>query len=124
MTERNDIEALAEDLEVRMGETLGLTRGDFAARVARAGRLLPRAVRRDAKELGAALELAAHPKLRRRVDEEATQAAYQRVRAHLDTVDPKARRTNFVLGILAGLAFNILLAVGLLLAFLHWRGML
>ncbi|WP_322866654.1 hypothetical protein U5922_010960 [Aquicoccus sp. G2-2] len=124
MSESRDINTLSDELAGKLGEKLGAKRGDFPARLAKAGRRLPRVVRRDAKVIDAALELGAHPKLRRRINQGEAQAAHRRIAAHLDRIDPKARRINFLLGMLGGLAFNLLLFAGLVLGVLKWRGVI
>lgn len=124
MSESHDINALSDELAEKLGEKLGAKRGDFRARMARAGRRLPRAVRRDAKVIDAALKLSAHPKLRRRINLAETQAAHQRIAAHLDGIDRKAQRMDFLLGVLGSLAFNMLLFAGLAVVVLRWRGVI
>ncbi|MDQ2089996.1 hypothetical protein [Marimonas arenosa] len=120
MSDSQDITALASDLEARLDSKLGLRRGALPVRMRKAGRRLPRWVHRDAQVIGAALDLSAHPKLRRRVDQARVRAAHRRIADHIDQIDPKEQRTRFVLGVLAGLALNMLAMTGLLLAFLYW----
>jgi len=123
MTESGDITELANDLEARLGEKLGLKRGPLEKRVRKAGRRLPRRVHRDAGVIGKAMQLADHPKLRRRVDRKQVDNAHQRIVEHLGKIDPKERRIHFALGVLSGLAFNILLLIALVIVFLKWRGL-
>lgn len=124
MTESNDITKAADDLQRLLADKLGLKKGGFGARIRRAGRRLPRRVHRDAQVITAALELAAHPKLRRRIDARAVSAAHRRMRLHLEAIDPRDRRIGFVLSMLGGLAFNLLAAGALLIALLQWRGLI
>lgn len=124
MSESGDITTLADDLEQRLGDKLGLRRGPLPVRLRKAGRRLPRAVRRDAEMIGQAGALAVHPKLRKRVDRAAVVAAHRRVSEHLDSVDPGQRRVNFLLGILAGLVANLLLLAALTAIVLKWRGLI
>lgn len=123
MNESGDITGLASDLESRLDRKLGLKRGPLDKRMRKAGRRLPRRVHRDAETIGKALDLAAHPKLRRRVDQDAVRSAHQRIAEHLDKIDPKERRMQFLLGILGGLAFNVLLVIALVISVLKWRGL-
>ncbi|MEZ5714113.1 MAG: hypothetical protein R3D85_02395 [Paracoccaceae bacterium] len=124
MTESGDITALSADLEQRLGDKLGLRRGSLSARARKAGRRLPRAVRRDAELIGQAGLLAAHPKLRKRVDAPAVAAAHRRVAEHLDGIDRGERRMNLLLGLLAGLVANLILLALLTVAVLKWRGLI
>ena len=68
--------------------------------------------------------MAAHPKLALRVDRGRVARAHAEVCAHLRRIDPADRRRGAILGMLGGLAFNLLLLAGLALAFLRWRGIL
>lgn len=124
MTESGDIGSLTGDLNTRLGEKFGLKRGSLEQRMKKAGRRLPGRVHRDAAVIGAASALAAHPKLRKRVDQAGAAAAHRRIAQHLETVNPKERRTTFLLGMLAGLAFNLLLLAALTVGFLMWRGLI
>ncbi|MDG1116838.1 MAG: hypothetical protein P8N72_06900 [Flavimaricola sp.] len=63
-----------------------------------------------------------NPKLARMVDAEKALGARDRLTAHLMTVDPKERRKDRILGILGGLAFNLLLIGALAVIWLRWRG--
>ena len=108
----------------RMGERLGVAKGDLRQVKRRAGRWLPGWLRRDADYLIEAETLAAHPKLRHLVDPGRAAKAEKRLRAHLDTRNPKKERMDRFLGQLAGFAFNVLLFGGLVVAFLWWRGLI
>jgi len=112
----------AEIAELMRGR-LGVRRGTgLEAKLRRAGRLLPRKVRRAAWALAEAERRAAHPKLMRQVDMAAMKAAHARVKAHLETIDPADRRWGTLLGILAPLAFNLLAIFAALVAWLSWSG--
>jgi hypothetical protein len=124
MTESNDLTHTVADLQGLLAEKLGLRKGGFDARMRRAGRRLPRRIHRDARVIGKAMELGAHPKLRRRIDTAAVAAAHRRMRLHLKAIDPRDRRRGFMLGMLGGLAFNLLAAGALLVALLNWRGLI
>ena len=124
MTESADITTLGEDLQARLGAKLGLRRGSLAVRLQKAGWRLPRRIKRDGAAIGQAIELAAHPKLRRRVNQAEIGAAHRRVAAYLDGIDPNERRARLMLGLLGGLVFNLLLLGALTIAFLKWRGMI
>ncbi len=104
-------DALADKLRVR-GRTLD-------AQVRKAGRLLPRAVRRDATFLAQAVGLADNPKLARMVDMAKARQARRRVLAYLQSVDMAAQRRDAALNLVASIAFA-LLATGVLLLFVLW----
>lgn len=120
-----DQDALTQQIEeVRrlMAERLRLRGATLEDQVRRARNLLPRALIREARYLAQAETLMRNPKLARMVDAEKTRDAHDRLAAHLMTVDPKERRKDRVLGILGGLAFNLLLIGALAIIWLRWRG--
>ena len=88
------------------------------------GRRVPKALHRQAAVLIEAEQLAGHPKIRLGLDAEKVAAAEAGLRAGLEAVDPADRRKGFVLGLLGGLAFNLIAAFVLLVVFLKWRGFL
>lgn len=107
-------EKIGKQLRVR-GETLSDVR-------TRAGRRLPRSMRREAAILDQAAELSAHPKLRAQIDEGRVARAERNLDAFLGTQNPGRERLNAFLDRLAGIAF-VLWVVGLAVFFtLLWRG--
>ena len=113
---------MAQDLCALLDEKLSLRRGPLQTRLSRAGRRLPARIRAQAQLVVEAETLAAHPKLALRIDRDRVACAHAEVRAHLRSIDPADRRRGAILGLLGGLAFNLLLLAGLTLAFLRWRG--
>lgn len=103
-------------------QKLGI-RGASIVRLSRkAAPRLPRAVRRDLRRVAEAAPLADHPRLRLTLDARELKRAGARVEAHLAGIDPADRRKGWWLGLLGGMAFNILLAFALLIVLLLWRG--
>ncbi|WP_068109758.1 hypothetical protein [Tropicimonas marinistellae] len=112
-------------LAVLMREKLGVGGEDqLEVKLRRAGRLLPRAVRKDANYLVEMEKLAQHPKLSRQIDGERLNRAQAHLRNHLDTIDPADRRKGRILGIVAPLAFNLLLIAAALIVWMAWSGRL
>ena len=107
-------EGLATRLRVR-GKTL-------AVQLHKAGRRLPRHVRRDLSYLVEAQKLSTHPKLAARVDVRRATLARRNILAHLETVDLAAERWTMVLGVVASIAFAILVTGIILLIVLVQRG--
>ncbi len=94
----NEIRSLMETrLRVR-GKTL-------EAQVRKAGRLLPRGLRRDATYLAQAATVMKHPKLVRMVDETTAAHAHGRLLHFLMAVDPKDRAKGRILNWLGSIAF-------------------
>jgi hypothetical protein len=124
MPEGPDIASVNADLAAMMAERLGVSGRALAVSTRRAGRALPRWVRRDLAFLDQQETLAAHPKLRAFVDAAGAGRAARRVAAHLETIDPAERRKDRILGILAVIAFNVLLLAGIAVTVLAWRGVI
>lgn len=113
-------QALSEALHSR----LGVSGRDLGTRLARAGRLLPRALRRDSRQIAQAGRMIGHPKLARLVDTARTDQAFARLGAHLKGIDPAERRRQALLSRLAVVVFNLMVLGAGLLALLAWRGLL
>ena len=103
---------------------LGVRGKNLAAAMAKARHRLPRRIYRQGMILVAAEPLAAHPKLRLTLDQPALRAAADEISAHLATIDLAEKRKSWLLGMLGGLSFNLILMVALLISFLVWRGFL
>lgn len=121
---RNDaLLAKLDEIDALMAERLRVRGRTLADKVRKAGRLLPRAVSREAAYLAETQQFAQAPKLARRIDETRVETAYRIVAEHLKTVDPFERRKDRILGILGIVAFNILLFGGLLIYYLWSQGL-
>ncbi|WP_424944061.1 hypothetical protein [Aliiroseovarius crassostreae] len=119
-----DLHMQTARLAQMMEERLDIRGADFATKIRRAGRLLPRHVRREAALLISALPMMDHPHLSRQVEVERLARAVKIVEDHLLDVDPWDRRIGIVVNWAAGLAFSLLLVAGLCLWLLHWQGFL
>ncbi len=112
--------------EVRAGldRKLRVRGRSLEAQIRKAGRLLPRAIKRDATYLARALPLAGNPKLARMVDMEKARQAHRNVLAFLEGIDLAAQRRTAALNLLASIAFALLVTGSLLLFVLVQRGFL
>ena len=120
----SDIQSRTKRLVELMEKHLG-TRGPTLERaLRRAGRRLPRGLRDKGQLLVEAERMAEHPRLMQRVDAAAVDAAFRDLSDHLRTIDRAEARKTRTLNIAAALAFNLLLVVALLIAFLRWRGLI
>lgn len=120
----DDISAKSQELCDLLAARLSLKHGSLEDRLRRAGRRLPARIRSQGQIVAEAEALATHPKLARRVDQAAVARAHAEVRAHLKGIDAAYLRRGALLGVLGGLAFNILLFTALTLVFLRWQGMI
>ncbi|MBK0328521.1 hypothetical protein I5535_14625 [Rhodobacteraceae bacterium F11138] len=119
------------DIQTQIAHGLGLLRDKLGihatglrAALPRARRQLPRRVGKDLKLLADAEPLLAHPKLRQTVDRASLSAAAGALTRHLEGIDKADRRKGWWLGMLGGLAFNLLAFSVLLIVVLIWRGYL
>jgi len=117
------VERLATSLEAQIEKRMGVGGRGLPAKLKRAGRRLPRHVRREAAMIAEALTLAQSPKLSRQVDQARLELAARRVAAFLKTYDRADRRKGAVLGLLGSLSFNLLAVAALVVAVLVWRGL-
>jgi hypothetical protein len=122
MDDPADLAALNAELAALLRERLGVRGETFEARLNRAGRLLPRAVRAAGRELVAKERMWENPKLRRQIDRASVAAAAKVLRSHLDSIDAADRRRGYWIGVLTPLAFNLLLLLGGVTAWLVWSG--
>lgn len=116
------IEELAASIAKGIEEKLHVRGADLATQLRRAGRLMPRHVRRDAQAVADALPLAGNPKLARRIDLPRLEASERRVMAWLKTVDPNKRRVDLAFSVLGSVGFSVFAVLVGLVAVLVWRG--
>ena len=102
MTDTDQFSDQIDPIMELMRSKLGIRARSFPAALARAGRRLPRPIRREGQVLAEALARADNPRLR-------------------DTAD---RRRALALDILGALAFSLLLTAALVITLLAWRGFL
>lgn len=125
MTRTNpDIAQVNADLAHLVAQKLGVSGAGLDKARRRAGRLLPRWVRRDLSWLATQEAMAGHPRLRMQIDTARVAKVAGRVARHLETIDPKERAKDRWLGLAAVIAFNFLLVAALVIAVLAWRGVI
>lgn len=117
-------EEMAAALADLLHRKLGVGGAGLEARVRRAGRLLPRRIRRQALAIAEAEERAANPRLARQNDPAALRRAFAEVEAHLRKIDPADRRIGAAIGLASSIAFSLLAVAAGLVAYLRWRGVL
>ena len=105
-----------------MGEKLRVKGASLRARVKKAGRLLPRSVRRAAGELIEAQDMAENPTLATRLDPDAVTKAHQTCLRYLKEIDPKAAKSRARYNFAALISAQFLLIVTLAITFMRWRG--
>jgi len=118
MTYEERADHIAELLESQLG-VRGKT---LDAKLRKAGRLLPRDIRRHGDQIVEAVNLQGSPKLSRMVDEKSTVSAYNAFEKYLSGIDAWDRRKGSASDFLTTNAFNLLVVIALLIAVLRWSG--
>ena len=116
---------MTDKLALMMREKMGVRSGKtFAGKMRIAGRLLPRNLRREAKFLIDTQARTAHPKLQKQVDMTRARAAFVQIEKHLAAIDTADQWKGYVLGIVAPLAFNVLLIFAAVITYLVYTDQL
>ena len=116
------IDQLVERISSLLREKLGIRGGSLEARTRRAGRTLPRRVRRAAKELVTAERMSHEPKMLLRLDPQQVSAAYDTCVKYLEKIDEKALKNKALLGFAASLIVQVIVIAAVVFAVLRWRG--
>lgn len=114
--------ARMSDVSRLLREKHGVKGATLAAQLRRARYRLPRRIRRQAMILREAESLADHPRLALTLDDPRYIHAADAITDHLKTIDVKDRRKGYWLGVLGGMAFNLLAALILFLLVLSLLG--
>jgi septal ring factor EnvC (AmiA/AmiB activator) len=116
------INQLADRVAGLLSEKLGARGRNLEGRLAHARRELPRRVRRSGEALVAAQKMGANPKLAMRVDGEDVSNSYAAISRYLVSIDAAAVKSRKRFNLMASVAAQFLMVVGLLVAVLMWRG--
>jgi hypothetical protein len=122
MSENTDIQSQITQTVQLLRKKLGVKDKTLAESIRKAKRLLPRRIYKQALMLANAEQMAAHPKLRLVLDAPTLARASEEVQTHLSGINRADRRLGWFLGMLGGLAFNLLALLALLIIFLRWQG--
>lgn len=97
---------------------------DLRSQVRRAGRRLPRKIRRDLKFLLETEKVAANPKLGRMVNDDKVAKAHASIVAYLETLNPREAMWNMILNITASVSLALIVVFVVVLYVLVERGLL
>jgi len=114
------IDSQISEIRTLLRDNLSIRGKDLPTQLRKAGRLLPRRVRKDAKTLVEARGIIQNPKLARMVDQDKLNTAHRSVVDYLGTIDPSERRKDRILGFLGVIAFNVLLFGAAFVTWLVW----
>jgi hypothetical protein len=122
--EQSDLEQMISKLSDMIGERLRVRGKTFQGRVKKAGRLLPRSVRRAAGELIEARTMAENPVLAKVVDPDAVHRAYKTCTRFLDEVDPVAARSRKRYNLASIVSLQVIIVAVLAIAVMQWRDLI
>lgn len=108
MQEPSDLTGRLSDVSRLLHEKLGVRGATAGARLRRARHRLPRRIRHQAEILQEAETLSANPRLAMTLDDARYARAADAITEHLQTIDVADRRKGYWLGVLGGMAFNLL----------------
>ena len=111
-----DIHTQVAEISTLLEQKLRVRGRTLDAQIRKAGRLLPRHVRRDATYITQSIALTDNPKLARMVDTKKFARAHANVVRHLEGVNLSEKRTTAAINLIASIAFA-LLATGVLVLF-------
>lgn len=111
-------------LEEMLQVKLGVRGGTLERRLKRAGRLLPRRARVAGRVLTETERKLIHPALMRQVDPLMVSSAFNEIEAYLKSIDPAERRKSKMLNWMGGTVVNLMIIGALVLAFIHWKGLI
>ncbi|MFV2034264.1 MAG: hypothetical protein ACC631_03990 [Halocynthiibacter sp.] len=117
------IEAKAEEVFELMGKRLPVGGKTLGQRTRKAGRLLPRGIRQEARFLAEAADLSRNPKLVKMIDPGRVDRAHLACLRHLQNIDVAERRRTYFLGVLSSIGFAVFTvgAVGLKSSEIQYR---
>jgi hypothetical protein len=122
MLDPDDVATKLQTLRRQFEAKLGVRGRDLSDGVRRAGRRLPRRMRRQAAVLVEAERMAGNPRLVRRLEPATFDRAYDGLMRYLRGIDPADQRRGRMIVLASGLAFNLLLVIVGLVVWLWWRG--
>ena len=117
-----DMAVKSRKLRGLMQQKLDVRGRDLRQSLRRAGRRLPKFVRKRVAALMRAEMLAHNPKTARQVDAEAVERDYEYVRAHLVAIDVDELRKSRILSVTGAVVANLIVVVVLFIVWLWWRG--
>lgn len=117
-------EERADHIATMIGTHLGIRGKSLDIKLRKAGRQLPRDIRRHGDNLVRSVQLQTSPKMARMVDEESVISSYNICEKFLSDIDLMDRRKAQAISFLSTNAMNMLVVAGLLVTVLVWRGYL
>lgn len=101
---------------------LGVKSNSLGQALRRAGRRLPRGLRKEGAFLLRVQQLAGNPKLSRQIKSDRIDQAFDAITTHLEAIDLADARKGWWLDMAGRLAMNVLIVLVAFLVWLWWRG--
>lgn len=124
MTNTKDLETKIAQLCALAHEKFGVRSDQLDVVMRKLGRRVPKRIHKHAEVLLSAQASLGHPTLAMMLDEKKITQSYKAIAEHLKSIDPKLRRKNKMLDVLASMAFSILVVFALMILVLVWRGLI
>jgi hypothetical protein len=122
MINDKDMAAKSRRLRGLMQQKLGVQGRDLRQSLRRAGRRLPKGIRKRGAALMRAEMLAYNPKTARQVDADAVEQDYEAVHAYLSALDVDEMRKSRILSVTAAVVANLIGVTVLFVLWLWWQG--
>ncbi len=118
----HQVQKYIAEIQALMETKLWVKGRDLKAQTRKAGRRLPRKVRRDLRYLIDTAPLAENPKLGRMINQMKVDKAYANITAHLEQLNPREAMWTMLLNITASIALGLILIFVVVLYVLVQRG--
>jgi len=122
MIDEHDLEKRVRKLQRVFEAKMHVKSKSLSQALRRAGRRLPRKLRRQGSLLVRTQQLARNPKLARQIESDKVDAAFQAITAHLEAIDLKDQQKGRVMGIAGIISANLLVVAALFIWWLWWQG--
>ncbi|MDO8882042.1 MAG: hypothetical protein U0934_11860 [Pseudotabrizicola sp.] len=116
------IQQMADRIAGLMEERLGVRGKGLSEKLRRGGRLLPRSVRAQAKELADLAEKSKNPKLLVQIDQARVATCYDTCLRHLTSLRYGSARLRLLISVAATLALGLLVLGGVILMVQRMKG--
>lgn len=122
MIDHDDLDKRSARLQRLFEVQMGIKARSLPQALRRAGRRLPKRLRKQGAVILQTQKMAQNPKLARQLDSQEVDRAFEQITAHLETVDLKDERFGRFLGIAGIVSANLLIIVAGFVWWLWWQG--
>lgn len=119
-----DLIAAAEQIQTLLLGRMHIKSPTLEGQIHKAGRRLPRGIKKDARRVALAHQQALHPKLSRQIDYPAVENAADRVIEHLEAINPNDAIKDRILWGLGKISAVLIIAFIIAVWAAHSRGLI